>query len=163
MKKIKPARPVLAMAALAALAVCPGCATVSTSRPGALDGIAVKGADGAPAEHVCLTTTGEYLLWTIPFGSGRFRWNARTKELETDTAWFKDCVGIADVQEALQKYADGRNCDVVDVSFSDSDTSYAGASYEGLLGMLFGSSRIGVSAVLIPRGNTVDNQSRSVQ
>ena len=155
MKVKKPIGQVMAMAAMAALAVCSGCATISTSKVDKLDGIVVKGADGAPTEHVWLGTTGVYMCWTIPFCSGRFRWNESTKQLETGTAWFSDCVSIAEVQDALLKYADERNCDVVDVSFFDADTSYADASYEGLLGMLFGTSSMGVSAVLIPRKEAV--------
>ena len=146
----------VALAALSALVLCSGCATISTSKKGTLDGIAVKGADGVPVEHVWLGTSGEYLLWTIPFGSGRFYWNAKKNKLDTEIAWFQDCVGIAELQEALLKYADSRNCDVVDVSYYDADTSYAGASYEGLLGALFGSSYMGVSAVLIPRRDNVN-------
>ena len=148
---VKAIRPAIAAAAIAALAACCGCATVSTSKYGSLDGIAVKGASGAPSMHVCLSTTGEYLFWTIPLGSGRFRWDERTKTLKTGTAWFSDCVGVVELQEALLKYADSRGCDVVDVSYCDADTSYAGASYEGLLGVIFGSSQMGVSAVLVPR------------
>lgn len=143
-------------ATAAVLAVCSGCATISTSQVGALDGVSVKGANGAPVEHVWLGTTGDYLLWSIPLGSGRFRWNEETKQLETETAWFKDCVGFAEIQDALLKYANGRNCDVVDVMYFDADTSYGGASYEGILGFLYGTSRMGVSAVLIPRNNTAD-------
>ena len=155
MKVRKTVRPVMAMAALAALAVCSGCATISTSKVGMLDGIDVKGANGAPVEHVWLGTTGSYMCWTIPFLSGRFHWNENTKQLETGVAWFSDCAGVAELQEALLKYADGRNCDVVDVSYLDADTSYADASYEGILGVLFGTSSMGVSAVLIPRKETV--------
>ena len=55
----------------------------------------------------------------------------------------------------IQKYAEGRNCDIVDVSIFDADTSYAGLSYEGLVGMIFGSSSMGVSAVLVPRTEAV--------
>ena len=147
----KAVRPAIAAAAVTALAVCCGCATVSTTRRGTLAGIDVKGAGGELVEHVCLSTSGEYMLWTIPFGSGEFRWNPETRKLETGTAWFRDCVGIAELQDALLRYADGRGCDVVDVSYFDSDDSYAGASYEGLIGIFFGSSTMGVSAVLVPR------------
>lgn len=153
MRSKKWMKPVPWMLAAAAVAACSGCATISSSGNGRLDGIAVKGVEGAPSSHVCLSTTGEYLLWTIPLGSGRFHWNEQTKELETQTAWFSDCVGIAELQDALLKYADGRDCDVADVMFFDSDTSYAGVGYEGILGALFGSSQIGVSAVLVPRAN----------
>lgn len=146
-----------AAAALAAMAVCSGCATIATSKPGRLAGVSVKGADGVPREHVCLTTSGEYMFWSLPLGSGRFRWNEKTKTLETETAWFSDCVGIAELQEALLKYADSRNCDAIEVSFFDSDVSYAGASYEGIIGILFGSSTMGVSAVLVPRKADANN------
>ena len=156
MKITKPVLPVAAAAVLAALALGPGCATITTSTEGRLDGVVVKGADGAPVEHVWLGTSGEYLFWSIPIATGRFRWNEKTRKLETGTAWFKDCVSLADVQDALQKYAEGRNCDIVDVSIFDADTSYAGLSYEGLLGMFFGSSSMGVSAVLVPRKEVVD-------
>ena len=141
--------------AMAALAVCSGCATISTSKKGTLDGIVVKDADGAPAEHVWLGTSGEYILWLIPLGSGRFYWNEKKNKLDTEIAWFQDCVGIGELQDALLRYANARNCDVVDVAYYDADTSYAGASYEGLLGALFGSSYMGVSAVLVPRKDNV--------
>ena len=151
MKVKKPALSVMAVSAAAALSVCSGCATITTSKEGRLDGVVVKGADGAPVEHVWIGTSGEFLFWSIPIATGRFRWNEKTQKLETGTAWFRDFVSIADVQDALLKYADSRNCDLADVMYYDADTSYAGASYEGLLGMLFGSSSMGVSAVLIPR------------
>lgn len=147
----------LPAAAALALAVCSGCATISTTKAGRLDGIVVKGAAGQPREHVCLTTTGEHMFWAIPLGSGRFRWNEETKTMETETAWFQDNVGINELQEALLKYADSRNCDVVDISFVDSDTSYAGVSYEGIIGILFGSSSMGVSGVLVPRNTAANN------
>jgi hypothetical protein len=41
--------------------------------------------------------------------------------------------------------------DVIDIVFDDSDTSYAGVSYEGIIGLFFGSSHIGVSGVLVPK------------
>lgn len=157
MKKMKPIGSLLAAGALAALAVCSGCATISTTKDARLDGIVVKGARGAVSEHVCLTTTGEYFLWAIPFGSGKFVWNDQTKTLETETAWFSDCVGLSELQEALQKYAESRNCQLADVVYNDSDTSYAMASYEGIIGIFFGSSSMGVSAFLVPRNDAANN------
>ena len=156
-KARKTLRAVLPALALAALAACSGCATISTTKSGRLEGIAIKGASGEALEHVCLTTTGEHMFWAIPLGSGRFRWNEETQTLETETAWFQDNVGVAELQEALLKYADSRNCDVVDISFVDSDTSYAGVSYEGIIGILFGSSSMGVSGVLVPRAAAANN------
>lgn len=74
-KHVKAALPAAVSAVLAA---CSGCATISGTKPGRLDGIAVKGASGRSIEHVYLGTSGEYMFWTIPLGSGRFRWNENT-------------------------------------------------------------------------------------
>ena len=152
----KAKKTILPMLSMLALAMFAGCASISTSSRGMLNGVTVKGAEGVPVEHVWLGTSGEYVLWSIPLGSGEFYWDAHARKLETRTAWFKDCVGIAELQDALLKYAESRNCDVAEVSYFDSDTSYAGVSYEGILGILFGSSNMGVSAVLIPRKTAVN-------
>ena len=51
-----------------------------------------------------------------------------------------------------------RNCNVIDISFHDSDTSYAGVSTGGLIGALFGSSQIGISGVLVPHKDNSTTQ-----
>ena len=137
------------MAAL--LAVTTGCATVYSSSQGAFDGVAYKGVNGVPLEHVYITTTGYYLLWSLPLASGDLRWNEKTKSINGGTCFFSDQVGVTELQDALFKIAETRNCDVIDITFHDSDTSYAGASYGGVVGALFGSSQIGISCVLVPR------------
>ena len=128
-----------------------GCATVYRSSQRPLDGLAYHGANGAPVEHLYITTTGYYLLWTIPLASGDLRWNAKTKSINGGTCLFSDQVGVTELQKALLKIAETRNCDVIDMAFHDSDTSYAGVSTGGIIGALFGSSQIGVSGVLVPR------------
>lgn len=148
-------RAILAMAAVGAMAVCSGCASIMTSKPGTLDGITVKDAGGPPSELIFLQTDGGYMFCTLPIASGKFVWNEQTGQLETETVFFEDLVGITEVQEALQKYADSKNCVLAEVSFTDSDTSFADASYEGMVGVLFSASSMGVSAVLIPRNAAV--------
>ena len=138
-------------AAAAALCFAQGCATVNFTAPGSLDGIVVTGAAGKPSQIVMIDTVGYYMFWTIPLASGDLRWNEGSQSIEGGTALFKDLVGLDEVQNALNKYAESRNCDLADVSFYDSDTSYAGPSYSGIIGIFFGSSRMGVSAVLVPR------------
>ena len=51
------------------------------------------------------------------------------------------------------KLAESRECDLAEVYFYDADTSYAGVSYVGAIGSIFGSSRMCASAVLIPKEN----------
>ena len=41
--------------------------------------------------------------------------------------------------------------DLADVNFHDADGFYADVSYSGIVGSLFGSSHMGVSAILVPR------------
>jgi len=135
----------------ALLAGATGCATVYSSSQGSLDGLTYKGANGAPSEHVYISTTGYYFLWTLPLVSGDLRWNEKTKSINGGTCFFRDLVGVTELQDALHKIAETRNCDVIDIAVHDSDTSYAGASYGGAVGALFGSSQFGISGVLVPK------------
>ena len=128
-----------------------GCATVYCSSQGALDGMEYKDAKGTPSEHVYIKSTGYYFLWTVPLASGDVRWNDEKKSINGGTCLFRDMVGATELQEALLKFAETRNCDVIDMSFQDSDTSFAGVSTGGAIGAMFGSSLIGVSGVLVPR------------
>ena len=144
-------RPALAALAMAVAALVSGCASVTYSSPGALEGITIKGSPGRIGQLVFVDTTGYYFLWTVPLACGDIRWNEHKKSIEGGTLFFNDLVGLDEVQNVLVKIAESRNCDLVDVAFHDSDTSYAGASYGGMIGALFGSSRISASAVLVPR------------
>lgn len=128
-----------------------GCATVYRSSPGALDRVTVKGAGAKPAEVVYISTSGFYFLWTLPIASGDLRWDAAKRDIKGGTVFFRDLAGVAELQTALLNIAESRNCDVVDIVYYDHDTSYAGPSYEGAVGVLFGSSELGVSGVLVPR------------
>ena len=144
----------LAIAGVAALfaAMVTGCASVEYSSPGKLKTVSVKGAPGAEAgQHVAITTSGYYMLWCIPLVSGDLRWDGQKREIKGGFSFFTDQVGFQELQTALQKIAEVRNCDLADVNFHDSDGFYADVSYSGIVGSLFGSSHMGVSAILVPR------------
>ena len=138
-----------AMAAL--LAGAAGCASVYTTSPGSFASMGYQGANSAPTELVYITTTGYHFLWSIPLASGDLRWNASKQSINGGTCLFRDQVGAAEIQNAMLKIAESRNCDVIDMVFDDSDTSYAGVSYGGIIGLFFGSSQIGLSGVLVPK------------
>ena len=87
----------------------------------------------------------------MPLASGDLRWDDETKSIKGGTYFFCDMVGATELQTALLKIAESRNCDVIDITYHDSDTSYAGPSYGGVIGALFGSSKIGISGVLVPK------------
>ena len=136
-------------------AMVSGCASVEYSSPGMLKNVTVKGAPGAAAgQHVAITTSGYYMLWCIPLVSGDLRWDDEKREIKGGFSFFTDQVGFQELQTALQKIAEVRNCDLADVNFHDSDGFYADVSYAGIVGSLFGSSHMGVSAILVPRKNS---------
>lgn len=148
-----------AMAAL--LAGASGCASVYTTSPGSFASMEYRGANSAPTELVYITTTGYHFLWSIPLVSGDLRWNASKQSINGGTCFFRDQVGAAEIQNAMLKIAESRNCDVIDMVFDDSDTSYAGVSYGGLIGLFFGSSQIGLSGVLVPKKPQAEAQKGS--
>ena len=135
----------------ATLAIAAGCASIEYSAPGTLDGVKVKGTDSAVGQHVNIDTSGYYMFWAIPLVSGDLRWDEEKKSIKGGFSFFSDQVGVEELQSALLKIAESRNCDLVDVAYHDADTSYAGPSYGGAVGVLFGSSQMSVSATLVPR------------
>ena len=129
-----------------------GCATVTYTSPGMLDNVSVKGVEGRKlGQAVLIDTSGFYMFWTIPLVSGDLRWNEQKKSIEGGASFFKDQVGVDELQSALLKIAESRNCDLADVYVHDTDSSYAGVSYGGAVGSCFGSSHMSISAILVPR------------
>ena len=132
--------------------VAAGGASVTYTSPGMLDNVSVKGVEGRkPGQVVLIDTSGFFMFWTIPLVSGDLRWNDQNKSIEGGTSFFKDQVGLAELQNALIKLAESRKCDLAEVYYNDSDASYAGVSYGGAIGTCFGSSQMCVSALLVPR------------
>ena len=143
-----------AAALIASMAV--GCASVTYSPPGALNGVSVRGVKNAEgAQFVMIDTSGYYMFWTIPLVSGNLRWNDQKRSIEGGTSLFRDQVGLGELQNALIKLAESRNCDLAEVYYNDADASYAGVSYGGAIGSCFGSSQMCVSALLVPRRTPV--------
>ena len=130
-----------------------GCATFTSTPYDKLDGVILNGTDRKTSEVVFMESTGFYILWQVPLFSGDIRWNNEKKSIEGGVSFFKDHISLANLQNAITNYADSRNCDLVDVIYNDTNASYAEASETGLIGALFCSATINVSAVLVPRNN----------
>jgi hypothetical protein len=130
-----------------------GCATITSTSYDTLDGVKLDGTDRKPSEVVFIESTGFYILWAVPIFSGNIKWNSEKKNIEGGVSFFKDNISLAYLQNAITNYADSRNCDLVDVIYNDTNASYAEASETGLIGALFCSATINVSAVLVPRTN----------
>lgn len=147
MNVLKSGLPAIALALLFA-----GCATLEYSSPGMLDDVSVKGIEGKKADcQVVISTTGYYMLWTIPLVSGDIRWNPETKSINGGYSFFRDHVSLDELQTALLKIAESQDCELADVHYADTDSTFAGVSESGAIGALFGSSQMGVSALLVPR------------
>ena len=131
-----------------------GCATITCTSPGKLDGIKFKGTDGTPSQLVFIDCLGYYILWVVPLVSGDIRWNNEKKTIEGGFSLFKDHVSRENIQKAITNFADSRNCDLLDITYNDSGKSYAGVSQSGIIGILFGSTDLSVSAVLVPRSSS---------
>ncbi len=138
---------------VAFLVLASGCATITSTPYSTLDGIKLSGTDGKPSEVVFIESKGFYILWQVPIFSGDIRWNNEKKNIEGGFSLFRDHVSLANLQNAITNYADSRNCDLVDVIYNNTNASYAEASETGLIGALFGSATINVSAVLVPRNS----------
>lgn len=135
-----------------------GCATITSTPYDTLDGVKLDGAKGKPSEVVFIESTGFYILWQVPIFSGDIRWNSEKKSIEGGVSFFKDHVSLANLQTAITNYAESRNCDLVDVIYNNANASYAEASEVGLIGALFGSATINVSAVLVPRSSDKESK-----
>ena len=152
--KMKKLMKIGAAALIASMAV--GCASITYSAPGALKDVSVRGVKNADgAQFVMIDTSGYYMFWTIPLVSGNLRWNDQKRSIEGGTSLFRDQVGLGELQNALIKLAESRNCDLAEVYYNDADASYAGVSYGGAIGSCFGSSQMCVSALLVPRRTPV--------
>ncbi len=138
-----------------------GCATVYRTSPGSLASMGYQGASSTPTELVYITTTGYHFMWSVPLLSGDLRWNASKQSINGGTCLFSDQVGAEEIQNAMLKIAESRHCDVIDMVFDDSDTSYADVSYGGIIGLFFGSSHIGLSGVLVPKQPQPETQEGS--
>ena len=148
--KMKKLMKIGAAALIASIAA--GCASVTYSSPGMLDNMSVKGIEGRKAgQAVLIDTSGFYMFWSVPIVSGDLRWNEQKKSIEGGASFFSDQVGVDELQTALLKIAEARNCDLADIYVLDSDSSYAGPSYGGIVGACFGSSPMRGSAILVPR------------
>lgn len=130
-----------------------GCATITITSPGMLEGIKFKGTKGTPTQLIFIEGTCYSLFRVIPLWSGDIRWNSETKSINGRFRPLENHVSLDNIQKAITNYASSHNCDVVDIVFNNIDTSYADAGENGLLWSMFNSSAMTVSAVLVPKPN----------
>ena len=140
------------MAAVGALALFAGCSTVEISSPGSLGGVDVKGAGGKADCAIMLANEGYYFFYVWPVVTGAMSWNAREKCVDNRIRLFSNELAGDRMVNVLFRYAESRDCDLVDVVVNNKDTD--GIGLFGLLdwfNTVFAYRAVTYSGVLRPR------------
>ena len=135
--------------ALAALALT-GCASVEISSPKTLEGLDVKGANGKADRAIVIANDQYCLFQSIPLAAGSMTWVAGEKGVDGTPAFFSN--ELVKMPDALYRYADSMNCDVVDIVVNN--RSVCGIGLFGVMDWfrtLVGCESVTVSGVLRPR------------
>ena len=139
-------------AAIAAAVLVGGCSTVEISSPGTLKGIDVKGADGRAGQAIMLENEGYYFFYTWPVVTGSMSWNAKTKGIENDIELFSEELAADKMANVLYRYAESRNCDLVNVVINNKDVDGVGLfSFLDWFNTIFAYRAVTYSGVLCPR------------
>ena len=139
-------------AAIVAAVLVGGCTTVEISSPGTLKGIDVKGAGGKAEQAIMLENEGYYFFFTWPVVTGSLDWDAGAKGIENSIKLFSNELAADKMANVLYRYADSRNCDLVDVVINNKDVDGVGLfSLLDWFNTIFAYRVVTYSAVLCPR------------
>ena len=114
------------VAAIAAAVLVGGCTTVEISSPGTLKGIDVKGAGGKADRAIVFANDGYFLLDSIPLVSGDVSWDAKKGGVVGDIAFFTNDLAGDRMANAMFRYAESQNCDLVDLVINNKRESKIG-------------------------------------
>ena len=102
-------------AAIAAAVLVGGCTTVEISSPGSLNGVNVKGAGGKADRAIMLGNEGYYLFQCLPLVAGDVSWDAKAGGIVNEVSFFSDELAGDRMANAMFRYAESQNCDLVDL------------------------------------------------
>ena len=110
----------LVCGALAVLALLVGgCTTVEISSPGTLKGVDVKGAGGKADRAIMLGNEGYFLFQCIPIVAGDVTWDAKKGGIVNEITLFSNELAGDRMANAMFRYAESQNCDLVDLVIND--------------------------------------------
>ena len=101
--------------AIAAAVLVGGCTTVEISSPGTLKGVDVKGAGGRADRAIMLANEGYYLFQCIPLVAGDVTWDEKKGGIVNEISFFSDELAGDRMANAMFRYAESQNCDLVDL------------------------------------------------
>lgn len=146
---------------LSSLLALSGCSTVLISSPGSLSGVDVKGAKGGADRTIMVANEGYYFFQAWPIVSGSASWNSKAKEIFNDVEFFSEQLDGTQMVNIMSRYADSRNCDLVDVVINNR------SQYNiGLFGVMdwfntvIGYQAVTYSGVLRPRQSSAEESEK---
>ena len=136
-------------ATIAAAALVAGCTTVEISSPGTLAGIDVKGAGGKADRAIMLGNEGYYFFHAWPIVVGDVSWDSKRGGIVDEFSFFSDELRGDRMANAMFRYAESQDCDLVDLviinkceskiglfgllDWFNTIVAYQGVSYSGVL------------------------------
>ena len=111
---------------IAAAILVGGCTTVEISSPGSLKGVDVKGAGGKADRAIMIGNEGYFLFHCIPLVAGDVTWDARKGEIVDEIAFFSDEICGDRMANAMFRYAESKDCDLVDLVINNKRESKIG-------------------------------------
>ena len=139
--------------ALAALAA--GCNTVVISSPGTLRGIDVNGAGGRADRVISISNEGYFLFHCLPIVTGSVEWMPAEKRISGGSEFFSNQLAGDKMMDAMCRYADSMDCDLVDIVVIDKNECPLGVlGIQDWICTLIAYRDITYSGVLCPRNRS---------
>ena len=138
--------------AIVAAVLVGGCTTVEISSSGALKGVDVKGAGGKADCAIMLGNEGYYLFQRFPIVAGDVTWEAKKGGIVDGISFFSDEISGERMSNAMFRYAESRNCDLVDLVINNRSKCEIGLfGFKDWFSTIVGYRGVCYSGVLRPR------------
>ena len=149
------------MAGIALAGALAGCNTVVVSSPGSLSGIEVNGAPN-PADRVLMVANDGYFLFhCLPLVTGSMEWSPSERKLRNDMEFFTNHMTGEKMLDAMRRYADSLNCDLVDIVVNDKNECPIGfLDITDIANTVIAYRSTTYSGVLCPRAKTAEGSIR---
>jgi len=139
-------------AGIALAAMATGCSTVVVSSPGTLRGIDVNGAGGRADRVISISNEGYYLFHFLPIATGCVEWMPAEKRIGEGFEFFSNQLSGDKMMDAMCRYADSMDCDVVDIVVNDKNECPLGVlGIQDWISTVIAYRDIVYSGVLCPR------------
>ena len=149
------------MAGIALAGALAGCNTVVVCSPGSLSGIEVNGAPNPADRVVMVANDGYFLFHCLPLVTGSMEWSPSEKALRNDMEFFSNHMTGEKMLDAMRRYADSLNCDLVDIVVNDKNECPIGfLDITDIANTIIAYRSTTYSGVLCPRAKTAEGSIR---